>query len=73
MAIQTAIGHRQVTAYNYGGQNNTASGTGTYNNPVTFGRAGGELNECEIMYIPYLEKYVRYEFSTVLLQELCTT
>lgn len=47
------------TAYNCGGRNNTAGRTGTYDDPVTFGSAEGEFNECETVYIPYLEKYAR--------------
>jgi hypothetical protein len=82
------------TAYNCGGRNNIAGGTGTYDDPVsyehhpfcntatlhrnfihflllllqepnsiqvTFATAPGEFNECEIIYIPLLTKYGRFE------------
>ena len=48
-------------AYNCGGRNYIAGGTGTYDDPVTFALAPGEFNECEAVYLPYLEKYVRME------------
>ena len=47
------------TAYNCGGRNHVAGGTGTYSDPVTFASAEGEFNECEVVYIPYVEKYAR--------------
>jgi hypothetical protein len=37
------------------------SGSGTYNDPVTIATAPGELNVCEIVYLPLLTKYGRYE------------
>ncbi|KAE9370822.1 hypothetical protein N431DRAFT_492846 [Stipitochalara longipes BDJ] len=49
------------TAYNCGGRNNIAGGTGTYDDPLTMASASGEFSQCEIVYVPYLEKYVRYE------------
>ena len=49
------------TAYNCGGRNNIAGGTGTYDDPLTMATASGEFSQCEIVYLPYLEKYVRYE------------
>ena len=36
-------------------------GTGTYADPVTIATAPGELNVCEIVYLPLLTKYGRYE------------
>ena len=56
------------TAYNCGGRNNTAGGTGTYSDPVTFGSAEGEFNECQIVYIPCLEKYARCKSFILLWQ-----
>ncbi|KAJ5462107.1 uncharacterized protein N7458_003659 [Penicillium daleae] len=49
------------TAHNCGGRNYKAGGSGTYNNPVTIATAPGELNVCEIVYLPLLTKYGRYE------------
>ncbi|KAJ6133669.1 hypothetical protein N7471_008884 [Penicillium samsonianum] len=49
------------TAHNCGGRNYVAGGSGTYNDPVTIATAPGELNVCEIVYLPLLAKYGRYE------------
>ncbi|KIN02753.1 hypothetical protein OIDMADRAFT_52586 [Oidiodendron maius Zn] len=49
------------TAHNCGGRNYIAGGTGTYSNPLTMATAPGEFNVCEIIYLPLLTKYVRYE------------
>ncbi|PVH74780.1 hypothetical protein DL98DRAFT_551979 [Cadophora sp. DSE1049] len=49
------------TAYNCGGRNNVAGGSGTYDDPLTMATAQGEFSKCEIAYVPYLQKYVRYE------------
>lgn len=38
-----------------------AGGTGSYDDPVTFATASGEFNTCEVIYAPYLKKYLRYE------------
>lgn len=38
-----------------------ALGVGTYSNPLTFASASGEFSSCEIIYLPYLKKYLRYE------------
>jgi len=46
-----------------------SSGDGSYDNPVTMATAPGEFNECETIYVPYLEKYVRFEDTC----EQCTT
>lgn len=37
------------------------TGSGTYDDPVTIATAPGELNVCEIVYLPLLTKYGRYE------------
>ncbi|CAL8580568.1 hypothetical protein XPA_006290, partial [Xanthoria parietina] len=50
-----------ATAYNCGGRNNVAGGTGTYTNPLTFASAPGEFTSCEVIYVPYLKKYARFE------------
>jgi hypothetical protein len=50
-----------ATAYNCGGRNNVAGGTGTYANPLTFASHSGEFSQCEIIYLPYLKKYLRME------------
>ena len=47
------------TAYNCGGRNYIAGGTGKYDDPLTMASAAGEFSQCEIVYVPYLEKYVR--------------
>ncbi|PSS18798.1 hypothetical protein M430DRAFT_50789 [Amorphotheca resinae ATCC 22711] len=49
------------TAYNCGNRNYIAGGTGTYDDPLTMATSTGEFNKCEIIYVPYLQKYVRYE------------
>lgn len=39
-----------------------AGGNGTYGDPVTFSAAaGGDFQDCEIIYLPYVQKYARYE------------
>lgn len=38
-----------------------AGGTGTYDDPVTFASAEGEFNVCDVIYAPYLKKYLRFE------------
>ncbi|KAI4217448.1 MAG: hypothetical protein LQ351_000043 [Letrouitia transgressa] len=45
------------------------AGTGTYSDPLTFASAPGEFSQCEIIYVPYLKKYVRFEDSCA----TCTT
>ncbi|KAK3315957.1 hypothetical protein B0H66DRAFT_274201 [Apodospora peruviana] len=52
-----------ATAYNCGGRNYVAGGTGTYANPLTFASAPGEYAQCEIIYSSYLKKYIRMEDS----------
>lgn len=51
------------TAYNCGGRNNIAGGSGTYDDPLTMASAKGEFSKCEIVYVPYLQKYVRCMFA----------
>lgn len=46
-----------------------AGGTGTYADPITIATAPGELNNCEIVYLPLLTKYGRVEDTC----EQCTT
>lgn len=37
-------------------------GNGTYGDPVTFSAAAsGDFQDCEIIYLPYIQKYARYE------------
>ncbi|PWY90215.1 hypothetical protein BO70DRAFT_415772 [Aspergillus heteromorphus CBS 117.55] len=57
------------TAYNCGGRDYIAGGTGTYDDPLTFATAPGEFEKCEIIYLPYLRKYLRLEDVC----EQCTT
>lgn len=38
-----------------------ALGVGTYKDPLTFASAAGEFSRCEVIYSPYLKKYLRYE------------
>ncbi|KAL5414948.1 hypothetical protein PMIN03_002906 [Paraphaeosphaeria minitans] len=49
-----------ATAYDCG-RGFKAGGTGTYGDPLTFASAQGEFKSCEIIYDPYLRKYLRYE------------
>ena len=37
------------------------TGTGTHANPLTAASAPGEFDPCEVLYIPYLRKYVIIE------------
>ncbi|RAK72020.1 uncharacterized protein BO72DRAFT_390486 [Aspergillus fijiensis CBS 313.89] len=39
----------------------TAGGTGTYDDPLTFATAPGEFELCEVIYSPYLQKYLIHE------------
>ena len=38
-----------------------AGGTGSYNDPLTMASSSVLFNICEIFYVPYLQKYVRFE------------
>ncbi|KAI1243842.1 hypothetical protein MGN70_013708 [Eutypa lata] len=51
------------TAYPCGGRNNHAGGVGSYDEPLTFATAPGEYNQCEVVYAPYIKKYLRMEDS----------
>lgn len=54
-----------ATAHNCGGRNFVAStGDGSYENPGTMATAPGEFDVCEIIYLPYLEKYVRFVLTS---------
>ncbi|KAK5994293.1 hypothetical protein PT974_04765 [Cladobotryum mycophilum] len=43
------------------GRGYKAGGSGTYSDPITLATAPGELNKCEIVYLPFLTKYARFE------------
>ncbi|KAF7587807.1 hypothetical protein BBP40_006688 [Aspergillus hancockii] len=43
------------------GRGYKAGGTGTYDDPLTFATAPGEFAKCEVIYLPYLQKYLRFE------------
>ncbi|KAF7593015.1 hypothetical protein BBP40_012102 [Aspergillus hancockii] len=43
------------------GRGQTAGGVGTFNDPVTFASTLGEFEMCEMIYDPYLRKYLRME------------
>lgn len=49
-----------ATAYNYDPSRGFhAGGTGSYEDPLSFATAAGEYKECEIVYSPYVKKYLR--------------
>ncbi|KAF2103611.1 hypothetical protein NA57DRAFT_53126 [Rhizodiscina lignyota] len=48
------------TAYDCG-RNYTAGGSGTFDDPLTFASAPGEFDPCEVIYSPYVMKYLRME------------
>ncbi|KAI1398428.1 hypothetical protein F4819DRAFT_502370 [Hypoxylon fuscum] len=50
-----------LVAHNCGGRNYNAGGTGTYGDPVTFASSTAEYSVCEVIYLPYLKKYLRME------------
>ncbi|KAH8649854.1 hypothetical protein BX600DRAFT_517088 [Xylariales sp. PMI_506] len=54
-------GDSSEVAYNCGGRNYVAGGTGTYDDPLTFASSPDEYTVCEIIYSPYLKKYLRME------------
>lgn len=43
------------------GRGFAAGGDGSLNNPVTMAAAYNVFAKCEVIYIPYLKKYARYE------------
>ena len=49
------------TAYDCGGRSNIAAEMDTYGDPLTFASARDEYAPCEVIYIPYLQKYLRME------------
>ena len=51
------------------GRGTSAGGVGTFDNPLTMATAPGELNTCEVVYSPYLRKYLINEDYC----EQCTT
>lgn len=56
-----------ATAHNCAKRNFTAStGEGTFENPGTMATAPGEFAVCEIIYVPYLKKYVRFVTCSLL-------
>ena len=36
-------------------------GSGSYSSPLNFATAPGEYNQCELLYLPYPKKYIRFE------------
>lgn len=38
-----------------------AGGTGSYLDPLSFASAKYEFDKCEIIYLPYLKKYLRFD------------
>lgn len=49
------------TAYSCSSRGAHAGGTGSYDDPLSFATAPGEYNKCEIIYLPYLQKYLRFD------------
>lgn len=45
------------TAYNCG-RGYVAGGKGTYEDPLTFAGIEGEFTTCDVVYLPYLKKYL---------------
>jgi hypothetical protein len=50
-----------TTAEECGPRGETAGGTGTYDDPITMASAATWFCYQEIIYLPYLQKYLRYE------------
>lgn len=50
-----------ATSMNCGGRNFIAGGTGTFDDPVSMAARAGRFKNCEIVYSPYLKKYLRAE------------
>lgn len=50
-----------TTATHCGPRGETAGGTGTYNDPITMASAATWFCHQEVVYMPFLQKYVRYE------------
>ncbi|KAI5921876.1 hypothetical protein F4810DRAFT_676303 [Camillea tinctor] len=49
------------TAHDCGGRGYHAGGSGTYDDPLTFASSTDEYSVCELVYSPYLQKYLRME------------
>ncbi|KAL2045940.1 hypothetical protein ABVK25_011917 [Lepraria finkii] len=58
----TSFGCSGTSPTGQGNNGGTAGGSGTYEDPETFATALTNTNfkECEIIYLPYLQKYFRY-------------
>lgn len=52
---------RTQTAGECGPRGETAGGTGTYDDPITMASAATWFCHQEVVYLPYLRKYLRYE------------
>lgn len=50
-----------ATAYNCLGRGYIAGGDGSYDNPLTFASAPGEYKRCEVVYSPYVKKYLIFQ------------
>jgi hypothetical protein len=48
-------------AVSCGPRGETAGGSGTYEDPLTMASAGKWFCHLEVIYVPYLQKYLRYE------------
>ena len=48
-------------AYDCGGRNGEAGGTGTFADPLTVAVVAGSFAPCTILYSPYLKKFLRVE------------
>jgi hypothetical protein len=57
----TNTASKLLTASNCGPRGETAGGTGTYDDPLTMASAGNWFCHLEVVYLPYLQKYLRYE------------
>lgn len=53
------------TSYSCIGRGTTAGGVGSYADPLTFATAPGEFNKCEVIYAPYLKKYLTFQDECV--------
>ncbi|KAF3770324.1 hypothetical protein M406DRAFT_29558, partial [Cryphonectria parasitica EP155] len=43
------------------GRGYTAGGDGSYTDPLTFASSPDEFTPCQVVYVPYLKKYLRME------------
>lgn len=60
MIVYGKSNHRDPIAYPECGRR-VPGGIGTYESPLTMASAPGAFGKCEIIYVPYLLKYVRFE------------